>query len=396
MGPLSGTLIAWTAGVACASAQAILAPRPARAPIGAPSRRDVLLARAVTGDDAALGRALASLPTYLGGALAIRVGVESTTDGAYDVARAACSALAAAGHDARVVVTGARGPNAKADQLARIVAAEAKAPDVVVVADGCVDLAGLSLDELLAPLADPAVGAVWAAPIEIAPTTLADRASAAVLDASLHAFSLLARLDPRGMVGKLCAIRGETLASVGGFGALVDVLGEDMELARRLDALGLATVVSTVQARSLAGGRSFGEVVARYARWIAVIRAQRPHLLPSYPLLLAATPLLAGFALVATAIEGAPALVVLAAAVAARVAVTIAARRASGRSIDLRALVVDAPLADLVLLLAFARAVGTRELVWRGRGLRVGADGALTARSAGGSAPAIVATRGPS
>ena len=51
-------------------------------------------------------------------------------------------------------------------------------------------------------------------------------------------------------------------------------------------------------------GRTFADVVARYARWITVIRAQRPHLLPSYPLLFAQLPLVLALVLAAVAHEG--------------------------------------------------------------------------------------------
>ena len=56
-------------------------------------------------------------------------------------------------------------------------------------------------------------------------------------------------------------------------------------------------------ARSMARGRRLRDAVARYGRWLTVIRAQRPALLTSYPLLFGATvplALLAGLTAVFT------------------------------------------------------------------------------------------------
>ncbi|MFO0634076.1 MAG: hypothetical protein U0168_14620 [Nannocystaceae bacterium] len=71
--------------------------------------------------------------------------------------------------------------------------------DVIVVVDADVDLGSLDLAALLAPLGIPCtdVGVTWAAPIEAdLATTLGGRLSQAILGGSLHAFSLLAALDP--------------------------------------------------------------------------------------------------------------------------------------------------------------------------------------------------------
>lgn len=276
----------------------------------------------------------------------------------------AATVIARAVANARVIVTGATGPNAKAEQLGHALA-DATA-EVVVIADSDVLLDDLA--PLLRPFSDPAVAAVWAPPVEVAPATLADRASASVLDASLHAFALLGALDPGGMVGKLVAIRRADLEAVGGFGALRRHLGEDMELARRLRANGRSLRMADMTARSFARGRTFGAVVARYARWLMVIRAQRPLLLLSYPLLFgAALPILA----IAIA-RGAWALAL--ATVTVRLLVAAFARI---RSRQPRWLAPEALLADVVLWAALLRALATRTVAWRGRALRVETGGLL-------------------
>jgi ceramide glucosyltransferase len=201
--------------------------------------------------------------------------------------------------------------------------------------------------------------------------TWGDRASQALLGASLHAFPLLSRIDRHGMVGKLVALRRASLEAVGGFASLARVLGEDMELGCRLAGRGEKVVVAGATARSLAAGRSLGAVVARYARWVAVVRGQRPLLLPSYPLLFASAPIVAALALGA----GAPA--IAGAALGLRVALARAAQAACGRRGSLPSALAEALLADTLLLAAFVRAVGSREVEWRGERLRVLRGGIL-------------------
>jgi ceramide glucosyltransferase len=120
-------------------------------------------------------------------------------------------------------------------------------------------------------------------------------------------------------------------------------------------------------ARSLSSGRSWEQAEERLGRWLTVIRAQRPALLPSYPLLFLATaPLVALGALGAS-----PAAV--AAALLPRLAVALVASAAAGRRLSL----LDAALGDLLLAGAFLRALRSREVVWRDVPLTIGRGGLL-------------------
>lgn len=343
----------------------------------------LLLVRPCAGDETSLALTLASL-----GALAddpahralvrLRYAVAAPDDPAVPTIRVACERLAARGLDARLVVTGATGPNRKSDQLARVIAAEPDAP-VVVNVDSDVDLTAFDWDALLSPLSDGAVAAVWAPPHEAPGVTTADRASEALLGGSLHAFALLAGIDAGALVGKVVAMRRTSLESVGGFGALRRHLGEDMELARRWRASGARVVASRGVAVARASGRSVEAVVARYGRWLTVIRAQRPALLPSYPALFFATPVIVSAATIAVLAgrAGAPALGAGALVVALRAAVAWAAARASGRCPRPATALVDAALADALLVWAFLRALRGRAVRWRGRELRTASGGEL-------------------
>ncbi len=264
-------------------------------------------------------------------------------------------------------------------KVAQLAAAEAlgfpASCTYIVVADSDVRLAPGTLAALVAPLRnDGNTAVVWAPPVEVGvPRTVGDRLSQAVLAGSLHAFPLLAPLDPSGLVGKLFAIRRSDLEALGGFAALGNFLGEDMELARRLRAAGKRVHVAPVIAEAFPEGRSVAAVIARYARWIAVIRLQRPALLASYPLLLAGFPLLA-VTLIAFGAWGP-----LAFAAATRLAVSLAARRHRPPTpflVFLANAVVDTVL-DVVLLVAWGRALTAAQISWRGN-TRAFAGGQLT------------------
>lgn len=341
----------------------------------------VLVVRPCAGHEATLERTLSSLAKAKRSfALRCRFAIEGPSDTAVAAATRAVEALQKAGIEAEIVFTGGGGPNRKAAQLA--VAASGAA--ILVACDSDVDLEGVDLDQLVAPL----VGAggtwvSWAPPAERGSAlTLGDLASAAVLGGSLHAFPLLAQLDPAGLVGKLFAIRQEALSAIGGFGSLVDYLGEDMEIARRVREQGGAVVAVPLVARSLAAGRSWDVVVGRFARWLTVIRAQRAFLLLSYPALFFATvPIVLVSALLAFVAPTA-ALVSAFLAITARLGVAWLAASIAGRKRGPLQLVRDVALADGMLAAAFVRALGTRTVTWRDRVLVVDRTGLLHEPSA--------------
>ncbi len=388
MTPIDIALGSWAAVVAAVSGVAVV--RSLRRSVPATLSRPpstlttpLLVVRPCAGAEASLALTLGSL-----GALAddpvhrslvrLRFAVATHDDPAVAVMGTVCERFVARGLDARLVVTGATAPNQKSDQLARVIALEPAAPTVVNV-DSDVDLTTFDWDALLSPLADASVAAVWAPPHEAPGETSADRASEALLGGSLHAFALLAGIDGDGLVGKVVAVRSASLEAIGGFGALGQHLGEDMELARRWRSLGVRVVASAGVAVARASGRSGAAVAARYGRWLTVIRAQRPGLLLSYPALFFATPLLvlAATLAVLTGRAGPTALAAEAIVVLGRVAVAWAAARATGRSSGSLARLTDAVLADALMAWAFVLALRSRTVRWRGRNLRIATSGEL-------------------
>lgn len=341
---------------------------------GAPTR-DVLLVRPVAGDEPGLEERLVAR----GGVHRVVIAVRSQEDAATPAARAAIACIDGEA-DATLVETHAEGPNMKASQLAHVVTHHREGAQIVVVADSDVALGPNDVTALLDALAhDTKLGAAWC-PVTFVPPQLdgraigaGDRATVAILVASLHAFPILAAIDRSLFVGKLFAIRADALAATGGFEAQTRVLGEDVELARALRRAGWRTAAIAHVARATRSTATLRETASRMARWLFVVKGQRPALVLSYPLLLAAV---VPFALlVALLVCGpTPSFVPscsLAAVVAARLAVSFEGRRLAGIRRGVLAGLVDIVLADLVLGFAVVSALGSRTLAWRGESLRL-------------------------
>lgn len=138
---------------------------------------------------------------------------------------AARTSLMAQGMTTHVVETRVRSANHKVAQLAAALdpASSEGSPslaDMVVCADGDVNLTDFPMHQLLAPLTQRDVAAAWAPVVEVVPQQApwGSYASAAVLSSSLHCFALLGRIDRGGMVGKLWAYHPALLAAAGGWG----------------------------------------------------------------------------------------------------------------------------------------------------------------------------------
>ncbi|MBL8678690.1 MAG: glycosyltransferase [Myxococcales bacterium] len=390
----------WTAIVAIVSGWALVEPalRPWLSKVGArlrpwtalapiaPDDARVLVLRPCAGRDANLQRNLRSIVDALSSFDRAKArcvfAVHDEEDPAYRECVAAKAWLETHEIECDVAVTRAVGPNHKVDQLARAQAMAQRdgAFSIVLVVDSDVDLTGASLAKLVEPLVAGTHAALWSpVPERGARPTLGDRASVAILSGGLHAFAILSRLDPAGMVGKLFAVRSDALASVGGFVALQRHLGEDVELSRRLRHARMRVGAEVLGALSSAEGRTMAATRDRYARWLLVVRAQRPMLLASYPMLFFAAPLqaLASVALALVAPRVGLALLIL--IVCVRLTTAVAARRASRLPWSWRATLIDPWMGDVMLAFSWASALRLREVAWRGSKLRFDREGLLVA-----------------
>ncbi len=379
----SSLLIGWAASVSVVSAVAAGRALRRRAPTTVPPcpgpTPRVVVMRPCAGTEPHLRRSLASTASLrYDGPWRLVLSTSTVDDPARPVLLEVAASLRERGLSVDVVVVPPSGPNRKASQLAgQLDDAE---DELGLVVDSDVDLAGLDLNRMLAPLRDASsrVAAVWCPPVEREVDGLGDRMSVALLGGSMHAFPVLGALDPRGLVGKTVALRLDALREIGGFAGLRRYLGEDMELSARLRAAGWTTTMAHQCVTSLASGRTVGRALARYARWLLVIRAQRPALLASYPLLLAATPGLVLACGLGWVLGIAGASWALGLTVVSRLLLGVVARRSTGHSLRPSAVAMDALLADPLLLAAFARATfGPARIRWRGHSLRIKRGGRL-------------------
>jgi ceramide glucosyltransferase len=333
--------------------------------------------------------------------------VPSADDPAHVIAQELVRSLAAEGHPqaGQVTVRLTHPPplcNRKVFQLSQ---AEALLPtdvDIVVCADSDVRLGDADLPALIAPLRPSAtaasdeisMAASFAAPIEVAPQTAWDRIGAALVCASPQSFLALyglyalrapaassrssqapsSRAPSPMMAGALCALRRPALSAIGGFAAFIDCLGEDNEIARRLCQAGYGIALSPLPARCYDGGRRRHEVIARAARWQAVVRAQRPLLWPSYPLMLGATPAL----LLLAVLWPSPVLcafVTLLVLLRTLLAATLL--RLQGLPAGALRALGSVFAGEVLLWLGFLSSLRSRHIIWRGHRFRIERGGRL-------------------
>jgi ceramide glucosyltransferase len=303
--------------------------------------------------------------------------VPAPTDPAFAVASAVAAAASGQAQVAVSIVVTAPQPfeNRKVAQL--ICGLAASDEPIVVCADSDVRLGGDDLLALVAAL--PGRGAAFAAPIEVAAQTGWDRASAALVGGSpqsflaLYGFHLLVGGAPS-MAGALCAFARSALVAIGGLSGVRDCLGEDHELARKLCAAGYPVGLSQRPAACYDRGRGARAAIGRVGRWLTVVRGQRPALLVTYPLLLAATPalLLAALCLRSPVMLGFTAAVLL-----LRIGLCVALRRLQGLRRGPLAALGEVLLGEGLLWLGFLRAAGSRRIRWRGHPFVVERHGRL-------------------
>ncbi len=379
---LCGTALGFTATTLVAVA--LLLRR--RAPAARFEWPAIVLLRPCQGDDPSLFHNLLSSATaHYDGPRRVLLLLPEIADKAHEIAQAAAAAARElpGAPPVEVRITSIDVETVQNRKVAQLCAALA-GPDpaeIIIQADSDVMLDDSSLPGLVAALlADPRCGAAFAAPVEVAPLTLPDRASAALVNASHQSFLALYALSELlggtpSLAGALCAYRREALDAIGGFPALRRYLGEDYEIARRLRAAGRTIALSPSPARCTDGGRSLREVVGRVSRWMMVVRAQRPGLILSYPFLLAVTPPLFIMSLCLRSGKlGLFASVLL----IARAGLALLLRSVQGIApVGLLPALRDAVLSEILLWLALPLSLGPRRITWRGHRYRIGRGGLL-------------------
>ena len=181
------------------------------------------------------------------------------------------------GHPIRVLFgAGGKGSNDKVAKLARMVK-EAR-HEYVVISDSDVRVRSDYLRKVIAPLADPKVGAVtcfYASPGE---KTFADRLQTVGMVSDFYAGVLVAReLDGvKFALGPTIATTRARLAEFGGYPAIINQPADDLLVGRLIAEHGhevrfLPYVISTV-----ADYESLRQLFQKRLRWIVVMRHMRP------------------------------------------------------------------------------------------------------------------------
>lgn len=302
----------------------------------------------------------------------ILVGVEGD-DG---LTRAAVSKVQADFPGARIELVDCPAPapgcNGKVEALKEL-ARRASKP-VWVLSDADISVPEGYLASLSAELQAPNTGMVTCLYRAEPDTSLLTRLEASRINTEFPAQVLMAKSlqGLRFALGSSMALRAETLADVGGFPALRNVIGDDYHLGARVAARGLSVRLSAMPVSTrLARGTAWRESWRRQLRWSRTIRKQRP--LGHFSLALTfAVP----WSVLALLAEPGTLWPLAAAAISLRLIVgNSAARlvRAEGRARSLWLI----PAADLCAATVWLCSLFGSEVWWAGRCLRLGPQGRI-------------------
>ncbi|RPH68679.1 MAG: carotenoid biosynthesis protein [Myxococcaceae bacterium] len=231
--------------------------------------------------------------------------------------------------------------------------------DQILVVDADVAVDRALLEDLSSALSAGAALST-AAPVPEGGTGLGAAALRGLLRSSQHSFVALdlMSLGSKAICGKALGLSGAALEALRG---LAGHIGEDLELARFLHVRGLPVTRVAATARMPLGRVELPGVVRRIRRWMLVLRAHRPGLWPTVPLLLAPTPLL----LLLAVWVGSPAVVTgLAVLLALRIALGLALSRGTPEATDGG---WEWLLGEATLLAAWMGSLAGRTVDWRGR-----------------------------
>lgn len=246
-----------------------------RAPVPAVSfQPPVSLLKPLCGDEPRLYECLRSFCTQDYPAFQLVFGVRSANDPAVATVRRLQAEFPALD---LTLVTDARehGVNPKVSNLINMMAACRH--DVLVVADADVEVGRHALAAVVAPLADPTVGAVTCPYQGVPVNGIAARLGALhISDYFLPATVVdeaLGGVD--GLFGPLSALRRSALAAIGGFAAVRDHLAEDNRLGRLIARTGWRVVLSRHTVDTMVGETSLAALLRHEIRWARTGRSCR-------------------------------------------------------------------------------------------------------------------------
>jgi ceramide glucosyltransferase len=172
--------------------------------------------------------------------------------------------------------SGGKGTNDKVVKLARLVG-EAQ-HEVVVISDSDVRVGPSYLRTVVAPLADPKVGATTCFYVSIEEKTFAEKLQTIGMFSDFYAGILVARqLDGvKFALGPTIATTRARLAGFGGYEALQDRPADDLLVGRLIAEQGCEVQLSHYVISTVADYGSLRDLLHKRLRWIVVMRHMRP------------------------------------------------------------------------------------------------------------------------
>ena len=172
--------------------------------------------------------------------------------------------------------SGGKGSNDKVVKLARLVS-EAE-HEVVVISDSDVRVGPDYLRHVVAPLADPKVGAVTCFYVPIEEKTFTDNLQAVGMFSDFYVGVLVARqLDGvKFALGPTIATTRTRLSGFGGYGAIDDRPADDLLVGRLIAEQGYEVELSRYTISTVADYGSLRDLFHKRLRWIVVMRHMRP------------------------------------------------------------------------------------------------------------------------
>ena len=270
----------------------------------------------------------------------------------------------------RLIVCSTDAPNRKVGVLMDL-AREAQYP-LLILSDSDITVPEGYLAEVIAPLADPNIGLV----------TCLYRAEADNLPSRFEALAISTDFAPSTLVapfvgvsefglGSTLAFRRADLDRIGGFAAIADYLADDYQLGRKLHGVGLRNIISKVVVSTHLSAGSWRAAWLHQLRWARTIRLSRGGGYAGLPVT---------FATFWAVIAAAGGLWWLALGLlAARFAMAITSGWFVLRSADVWKYLYLIPLRDLWGVAIWAAGLFGDTVEWRGRRLRLDAEGKIIA-----------------
>ena len=172
--------------------------------------------------------------------------------------------------------SGSSAPNDKVAKLARLVR-EAQ-HEIVVMSDSDVRVRPDYLRSVVAPLADPKVGAVTCLYVSADETTFSTRLHSVGMLSDFYAGILVARQleGVKFALGPTIATTRTRLNAFGGYGAIENRPADDLLVGRFIADQGYEVVLLSYSIITVADYQSIGDLFHKRLRWIVVMRHMRP------------------------------------------------------------------------------------------------------------------------